>query len=186
MRAFIAVALPDSVRGSLAELQQQLRTAGADVKWVAREQLHVTLKFLGGITQEQRQGVEALLKDIAKREAPFEISLREVGAFPSVAAPRVIWVGVERGREVVERLATAIERDTQRLEFPAEQRAFSAHVTLGRVRSGRNQRRLTEGLQSITWQPPAPWRAGSLTCYRSTLSPVGPAYDVLAEVRLGA
>ena len=88
MRAFIGVSLPETVRASLAGLQRQLGESGADVKWVEPENLHVTLKFLDEITDEQRGHVEALLKQIAEGEESFMLGLKPVGAFPSVHAPR--------------------------------------------------------------------------------------------------
>src|SRR3989338_8018709 len=108
MRAFIGIALPDAVRSSLAGLQRQLSESGADVKWVEPANLHVTLKFLDEITDDQRRVVEALLGRVAAQETPFTLRLVDVGAFPSMKAPRVIWVGITEGRDRVVRLAQAI------------------------------------------------------------------------------
>ena len=185
MRAFIGIALPDDVRRAAHHLQQDLAESGADVKWVAPANLHVTLKFLGEITEEQRTRMEDRLARVAHQEEPFEAGLDRVGAVPSMTAPRVIWVGVGQGRESVVRLAEAIERESSALSFPREERSFAAHVTLGRVRSPRNRQALVERLRGAAWQPPGPWRVTSVTFYQSILESSGPTYTILADVPLG-
>ena len=182
MRAFIGIALPDDVRTCLAQLQRHLATSGADVKWVESAHVHVTLKFLDEMSQEQRRGVEAMMAEIARREAPFTMRLEHVGAFPSLEAPRVIWVGVAEGRDVVGRLAEIIERDAQAMGLRKEARPFSAHATIGRVRSPRRREALAQLLRSTSWESPPPWRATSVTLYESVLRPDGPDYTVLAEL----
>lgn len=184
MRAFIAVTLPEEIRRALSALQQALAGAGADVKWVAPHHLHVTLRFLGEITDDQRQAVEEMLRRVAGGVAPFEVRLVGVGAFPSVAAPRVVWVGIVEGREALSQLADAIERERAPIGLLDEARPFAAHVTLGRVRSPRRRQTLSERLTTLTWDAPPAWRVASLTLYQSTLTPSGPTYTVLATVPL--
>jgi len=182
MRAFIAIALPEEVREALAQLQRALAASRADVKWVERDNLHVTLKFLGEITDAQRQEVEAMLRRLAGPEEPFTLGVRELGAFPSAAAPRVLWVGLDDGREQAQRLAEAIEREGAALPLLKEERPFAAHVTIGRVRSKSHRQELTRLLRGLGWQPPSPWRATSLALYQSVLGSGGPRYTVLADV----
>ena len=185
MRAFVAVDLPAHVRDALAVLQQDLARSNADVKWVEPPNLHVTLKFLGEITDDERRAVEALLQRVAGETPPFTLTLEELGAFPSIAAPRVLWVGILEGREPVVRMAEAIEQGGSAIPLPREERPFAAHVTLGRVRSPRHRQSLVRALQSIQWQPPASWRSASLTFYQSILGAEGPTYRALAIVPLG-
>lgn len=184
MRAFIGIALPSSVRNSLAALQQELARSGADVKWVQSEQLHVTLTFLGEITEAQRQAIEAMLKDVCAREQSFMLGLEGVGAFPTVAAPRVIWAGISEGREAVVRIAQAIQQQGARIPLSKGERPFAAHVTIGRVRSPRQRRELTQQLRTVGLEAMAPWRVETVTLYQSVLSSSGPTYSVLAEVPL--
>lgn len=181
MRAFIAIALPEHVRSSLARLQGELAQSGADVKWVSQAQLHLTLKFLDEITEEERQAVEALMGRLAGREAPFQLGLAELGAFPSVSAPRVVWVGLSEGKEAAARIAQAIEDGGRTIGLRREERPFSPHLTLGRVRSPRRRETLMQRLRAVAWQPPAAWRVSSLTLYQSVLRPDGPQHTILAE-----
>ena len=186
MRAFIAAALPDEVRGALRALQQKLALSGADVKWVEPDHLHVTLKFLGEIDEEQRRGVEALMARSAADQAPFTAALGGLGGFPSMAAPRVIWAGLGAGQDAFVQLAERLESGSGRLRLPASERPFSAHLTLGRVRSPRGLGALVRALQTMDWTPPPPWAVERVTLYQSVLGAGGPRYTVLAEVPLNS
>lgn len=184
MRAFLAITLPPEIRQSLALLQTQLAASGADVKWVEAENLHVTLKFLGEIGDDTRQLVESLVGRLASAEPSFALALGVVGAFPSFSAARVVWVGLAEGAQTVARIAQAIGREGQGRALRHEERAFSPHLTIGRVRSSRRRPQLTQALQQAAWTPPEPWRVTSLTLYQSALSARGPRYTVLAEFPL--
>ncbi|MBI3321626.1 MAG: RNA 2',3'-cyclic phosphodiesterase [Candidatus Omnitrophica bacterium] len=184
MRAFIGIALPDDIRGALAVLQQELAGAQADVRWVLASHLHVTLKFLGEMTDAQRQAVEALLERVAARESAFLLGLSGAGAFPSIQAPRVVWVGLSEGREAVARIGQAIEDEIRLIGLRREDRPLTPHLTLGRVRSSKRRSALTQRLQESAWEVPSPWRVTSLTLYQSVLGSAGPRYTVLAEVPL--
>ena len=184
MRAFIALSLPSGVQSSLASLQQSLAVSGADVTWVQPRNLHVTMKFLGEITDEQRQKVEALLRRVASDAAPFSLGLEGVGAFPSLRAPRVMWVGVAAGKDTVVRLARAIEEGAEGASLAKEERPFAAHVTLGRVRSATRREALSRALRDAVWTSPAPFRIGALRLYQSLLGSSGPTYTALDEFPL--
>ena len=184
MRAFLALTLPDDIRRSLNVLQQELAQSGADIKWVEPQNLHVTLKFLGEITDEQRRGVEQLLGEAARNEAAFTLGLVRAGAFPSLSSPRVVWVGLGEGKERAVRIAERIEERCGLLGLPKEDRPFAAHVTLGRVRTTRRQAELARALRECAWRAPAPWTITTLTLYQSVLGSGGPAYTVLADAPL--
>ena len=184
MRAFIAIDLPASAQRSLERLQDELRKAQADVKWVESSQLHLTVKFLGEITDAQRQAVEGLLRALALEEPPFSMALGRLGAFASLSAPGVIWVSVTEGAERAKRLAERIEASSQALGLRQDARAFAAHVTLGRVRTPRNRAQLSRALQDTVWQAPTPWRVDAVRLYQSLLHSVGPRYQALSDVAL--
>lgn len=184
MRAFIAIAPPDVLRLAFAAAQQELAASGADVAWVAPANLHVTLKFLGDITDPQREAVSRALQAIAALTAPFTVEAGGVGAFPSVHAPRVVWVGLKDAQGQLARMAGLIERETRTLAIPSEERSFSAHVTLGRVRSSRGRTALAERLGSGLFRQAAAWPVTSVTLYQSHLSSAGPSYAILADLPL--
>ena len=187
MRAFLAITLPTDIQDALSDLQQTLAASQATVTWVAPDHLHVTLKFLGSITEERRRAVAAMLRRAAQHEEPFPLGVDGgVGAFPSMTAPRVIWVGLATGKDVVTRLAASIEREGEALAFAKDERPFAAHVTLGRVRSPKHRHALVRALQECAWKAPAPWRVTSLTLYQSILGSGGPTYRVLDDAPLRA
>ncbi len=187
IRAFIAVDIPDSLRQDLAALQSELRASGADVGWVKPENLHLTLKFLGDIEESQ---VEPLVLSLSKESvrlgsSPFTISLEGIGAFPKTTYPRVIWVGVNQGKEELEKLALGVERTCVDLGFAAEERPFSVHLTIGRVRSKDRLAWLIKKLQVAEFRGSAPASIDRILLIQSTLSPHGPTYTPLAEIPLG-
>ena len=184
MRAFLGISLSNDMRASLAALQRELAESHADVKWVSPAQLHITLKFLDEISASQRQAIEERLRQVARCEPSFRLGIECVGAFPSIHAPRVLWVGLSEGKERVAHLAASIEQELAGFALRQEERSFAAHLTIGRVRSVRHQLALVQRLRELSWQPPAAWPVTSLTLYQSVLSSSGPHYTVLAEFPL--
>jgi 2'-5' RNA ligase len=182
MRAFIAVELPEAVRAALTRVQRALAASGADVKWVEPENLHLTMRFLSEISEGQGEAVKQLVERVAAGTPPVTMSLRELGAFPSMEAARVIWVGVEEGKDKLTRLAEQIEEGCRASGLPAEERPFAAHVTLGRVRSSKRRRELSDALARLAWEAPPPWDARTLTLFQSVLSSSGPRYTPLLQV----
>jgi 2'-5' RNA ligase len=184
MRAFIAIALPEQARRALHALQQRLAEHPADITWVDSNHLHVTLKFLGEIDDAQRPGIEALLERCGSEEPQFEARLGGLGGFPSISAPRVIWVGFDEGHEPLVRIAQRLEAGCERLGLRKEERPFSAHLTLGRVRSPKGLGPFVRALQTLDWTNPAPWAVEKITLYQSVLGGGGPRYTVLGEFPL--
>lgn len=184
MRAFIAIPFPEGVRASLATFQDQLKPCGASVAWVASENIHLTLKFLGDITDEQKDAVAAELARIAAQTPAFTMELGEVGVFPSAEAPRVVWVGLKQGTEQVTALAGELEQAARKLGLRVEERAFSAHITLGRVRTPRSKTPLMKGLERASWQSVPAWTANHVTLYQSHLLVQGARYTQLISALL--
>lgn len=181
MRAFIALELPPDIRHALHQLQQALAISRADVKWVEEANLHLTMRFLGEITQEQRHHIEAVLRAIAGHTRRLCVQLGEVGAFPSVSSPRVMWVGFSQGAEAVTALAREVETGVVSCGVAPESRPFAPHVTLGRVRTPRHRAQLIERLRQIAWQPPASFCLDGVTLFQSTLLSSGPRYAALVR-----
>ena len=183
MRAFLAVELPSSVRHALAQLQDRLRASRADVKWVEPQNLHLTVRFLGEIDDAQRSLIEAVAQTTAARIGPVTAGFGALGAFPSASSPRVVWVGLEQGAEALERLAAQVESQLVQAGWPGAEKPFSAHITLGRVRSPRGRSELVRALREVSWTPPASFVVDHLTLFRSDLSSSGPRYSVVSTFR---
>src|SRR3989338_5342197 len=135
MRTFIAIELSEEIRNTLAQIQSHLKYASADVKWVEKDNIHLTLKFLGEVDEERCEKIKSILDEIASQTKQFEISLKDLGAFPKIDYPRVVWVGLDKGITESKELAERIDAALSEIGFQKETRPFAAHLTIGRVRS---------------------------------------------------
>lgn len=183
MRTFIAIDLSSETKEKLTHLQTELKKSNADVKWVDPENIHLTLKFLGEISEQQAGRIKEALDKITYGLKPFEITLSGIGAFPKLDYPRVVWVGIEKGKNETEEIAKRIEDELEKLEFQKEERGFTAHLTIGRVRSAKNKEQLKTAIQSLNseLQTPnsKPQFISHIILYQSTLTPKGPIYTPL-------
>jgi 2'-5' RNA ligase len=179
IRAFIAVPVTDEIKVLVGDLEQDLRTVGADVKWVEPKNLHITLKFLGNIAQADVEGLTGALERVVAGVRAFEVVVSGAGTFPPGRRPRVVWVGLADGREQLTDLGVKVEEACGTLGFEREKRAFRPHLTIGRVRRG--SRALPELADEISRVAFNPLKLGvdSINLVRSRLSPRGPTYTLL-------
>jgi len=183
MRTFIALELSKGIKDELARCQEELKQSGADVKWVKTSNIHLTLKFLGEVTEEKLGGIKKILDSLAEERAPFEISLFKLGAFPNLDHPRVVWAGIDKGCREAEEIARVLSQELGRIGFPEESRGFSAHLTIGRVRSDKNKESLKRGVNSLEVRPES-CGINEIILFKSTLTPDGPIYDKLYKAEL--
>jgi len=135
-RCFFAVRFAPHIEEYLARLIADLRRHGGGVRWVPRENLHLTLRFLGEITDSQLEHAMGM-PDLGGLHGPFTVRARGLGAFPLMRAPRVLWAGVEgetqRDTDHLLSLQKHTERWAGELGLVPERRSYSPHITLGRV-----------------------------------------------------
>lgn len=189
LRAFIAVELGEALRRALGEVQAHVRAAvDLPVRWVEPEKAHLTLKFLGDIDEGQVEAIVSAMADIASQAQPMTVALGDVGGFPTLARPRVLWVGLRGDVGPLTDLQQALERRMESLGFAAEGRPFAPHLTLGRVRGGDRSRHLEEaaGLAADAPTAEAVQRVDRISLMQSTLRAQGPEYRSLRSVILGA
>jgi 2'-5' RNA ligase len=124
MRTFIAIELSEEIRSALGQVQSHLKYAGADVKWVNPQNIHLTLKFLGEVDEKKLEKVKTALDGVAASSRAFELSLKEIGAFPAVDHPRVVWVGLDKGSDESKALAQNIDESLSKIGFQKETRPF--------------------------------------------------------------
>jgi RNA 2',3'-cyclic 3'-phosphodiesterase len=183
-RLFIAIELPSSVLAQLADVQDQLkkRTPPRTVRWVNPDGIHLTLKFLGDVPVIKRDSLEKALAKAVEGHAPFALSTGNLGCFPNTNRPRVAWIGLQNQVEALAALRDAVERLIAPLGYPTEDRPFSPHLTLGRVR--REARRDdVQKLGDLIANSPAPsaqrWQVTAISLIRSELKPSGAVYTPL-------
>ena len=202
IRTFVAVEMSEAVRRRAARLIDLLRAGGGDVKWVEPENMHLTLQFLGDVTQADVPAVCQAVERAVAGFSPFEISLLGAGAFPHLGRPSTIWMGVVdavnesgpaprdppvrgAGAKELGAMQRAIQRALKPLGFPPEHRAFHPHLTIGRIRRGgaappslvqclREQQAFDAGSTTID----------QVVVFASYLERSGPTYQAMSRIAL--
>ena len=185
IRAFIAITLPDPILQRCQEISDRLRGLKLNGRFPKSESIHLTLKFLGNIKEEQVPTIAQVLENTAGESLPFHLKIQGVGAFPHIANPRVVWVAVEHN-EALSEMQKRIEDRLQGLGFPKENRKFHPHLTLARLKSRKNLKDLIQYIQGEGVRE----KAGTVTVkeihlYQSVLRPQGAEYRKLVTARLG-
>lgn len=185
IRAFLAIDVPDSYRAGLAAVQEALKKSGADVRWVAPANIHLTLKFFGDITDAQLEAISAAAAAVAGTTPVLTLQAQSVGTFPGPKNPRVIWLGLAGQTDLLATLVQELESAFVPLGFPAEKRPFTPHLTLGRVRSNRGREELQRRLENLVLPPFPAFPVAEVVLYQSTLRPQGAVYTPLRQIGLG-
>jgi len=186
MRTFIAIELPEEIKGYLRRLQDDLKATQADVKWVAPENIHLTLKFLGEVDDRKLDKIIEIIYETAKEKNKFQIRISSLGAFPKIDSPRVIWVGIDAGDKETKGISEELEERIAKIGIPKEDRPFSSHITIGRTRSSLNREKLVRDLKNRAelGAEKLEFYVTKITLFKSTLTPRGPIYEVLKEANL--
>ncbi|MBU1061178.1 MAG: RNA 2',3'-cyclic phosphodiesterase [Candidatus Omnitrophica bacterium] len=181
IRAFVAIEIDEPNKQKLSDLITQFKKSNTQIKWVTENQMHLTLKFLGNIDGSLVPNISEALKNISENFTQFNIKLSKIGAFPNLQRPRVIWIGIDKGKENVILLANSVETALERLNFAKEKREFKTHLTLGRVKSLKNISGLTKIISETGLQFQDEIKIDKLILFQSTLTPKGAIYTPLAE-----
>jgi 2'-5' RNA ligase len=181
VRAFVAILLTEQIRERLAAEAERLQPLARDIAWVARDNLHLTLKFLGGVEAGRLDRVAIVLAEAAAGLAAFDLEVRDLGAFPSATRPRVLWAGIGAGATQAAALAVRLDTALGPLGFASESRPFSAHVTLARVRVPRPNPPLAAALHGGML---GRQHVDHASFMRSELWPGGARYSELARLPL--
>jgi RNA 2',3'-cyclic 3'-phosphodiesterase len=188
VRLFVAAEIEPHVRAAAASLVNDLtQRAGrlspqARITWIPEDRLHITIRFIGSVDEEVADAIRAALEPPIEL-APFEIAVAGTGTFPGRGAPRVIWAGLQAGRESLIAAEREVSERLARLGIPPEPRPFSPHLTLARVRdaAGANAARLLDGVER---EMVGTTRVDAITLFESRLSPRGSTYLALQRTPL--
>ena len=183
LRLFIAIELSEEIRRWLEDARTRLveRIPPGTVRWVDPGAIHLTLKFLGDTPSPKLEGIRGAMDAPACSTRPFPLSVEGLGCFPNTARPRVIWAGI-RPEPLLTDLQRGLEGELDRAGFPREPRAFSPHLTLGRVRDGVAGARLAEigrAVGAIALESTVGMEVKDVCLFRSVLRPGGAEYSVL-------
>jgi RNA 2',3'-cyclic 3'-phosphodiesterase len=134
IRTFLAVPLPEELRERLTGLQRRMTKTLHDVKWVEKENLHVTLVFLGDVAAEEIPAVCRAAQEACAEVPRFQLNVMGLGCFPSLRRPRILWAGIREGAEELQRVYEGLALRLGLLGYRREDRSYTPHVTLGRVK----------------------------------------------------
>ena len=187
LRAFIAVEIPVEMQQKIhLETETLRKSTDSLVRWVPPQNMHLTLKFLGDVSPNSLEFIKQMLRTEAENVSCFEIRLTGLGAFPNLKRPRVLYVGIQ-APAALDALARGIESASRRLGYGPEERPFSAHLTLGRVRQNVNameQQQIRRAIEGTQVDLPGAARVDSVHLYKSDLNPGGSVYTRLYSAPL--
>ena len=176
-RLFVAVEVPGDVRTMLRQLSQQLKMKSSGAKWTQPEQMHVTLKFIGEVSDEKVSAIRAALRNVHSA-APVDFAFRGVGFFPDDRRPSTFWCGVEASKNLVP-LATDISKSLEPLGIENERRAFVPHLTLARIKSNADARALVTASKDWAGKLFGTARAAEFRLLSSDLKPSGAVHTLI-------
>jgi 2'-5' RNA ligase len=180
IRSFIAFDIESvNVLENITWMQRVLAGTGADLKFVEPHNIHITLRFLGNITPAM---VDKIYEELCKVQfTPFTVKIQGLGAFPNPRFPRVVWAGIREGANQLRGIFEQLEPHLRSLGFAPDPKGFSPHLTIARVRSGRNKAQLAKCLMENANFEFGVVKANCLRLKRSDLTPKGPIYTTLRE-----
>ncbi|MCF7907860.1 MAG: RNA 2',3'-cyclic phosphodiesterase [Candidatus Omnitrophica bacterium] len=177
MRTFIAIDLPENLKTKLSQIQKDLETDNLKFKWVEPDNIHLTLKFLGEIDEDQLLEIKKVVAQTTDQIKTFELTAEGLGFFPNQKNPRIFLTNLKNS-EPLRLLVTKLENNLTQLGFPIENK-FKAHLTLARIKSQENIDLLIEKTKAIRLKER--FSVGKITIYKSNLTASGPIYTIIAS-----
>jgi len=184
VRGFLAFPVSPGLRKTLSLAMDELKQAGGDIKWVEADNIHLTLKFLGGIQDSDIEKISAVLKRRCARWQAVTCRFDGLGAFPDLRHPKVLWAGLDDPAGKLRAMAQELEHDLGPLGIAKSGRVFEPHITLGRVRSHAGWDKVAGKLPHAAFKGETRQRFEKLTLYKSTLTAQGPVHEPLSEFSL--
>lgn len=183
MRSFIAIDIEDSLKSKIQDIQNTIGTKYLKIKFVEPGNLHFTPKFLGEIEENVLDNIYEILQKNLKNYKPFEINLKGLGAFPSFSYIRVLWIGIQDESNSLINIADGLNRDLKKLGFK-EERKHIPHLTIGRVKFIKDKEKISQILKELQNVKVGKMMVDRVLIKKSVLTPKGPIYSDLKEVRL--
>ncbi|MBN2245646.1 MAG: RNA 2',3'-cyclic phosphodiesterase [Candidatus Aminicenantes bacterium] len=181
MRTFIAIDLDENIKKELAAFINEMCNLPASIRWTHSKGMHLTLKFLGEIKEDQIPAIMKLLENTTAFFKSFTLEFKGTGWFPPGSRfPRVIWAGCQEN-EIILSLQQTIEDDLEKLHFQRDKKTYHPHLTLGRVRSNKNIHKVVDELIRQSDKNFGSMTVNKVTFFQSKLKPTGAEYLVLSE-----
>jgi RNA 2',3'-cyclic 3'-phosphodiesterase len=185
IRTFIAVDVSPEVKSRATEVVDQCRRLGIEAKWVAVENMHITLQFLGNVRENELPGICRRVERAIRQFPAFDVMCERLGAFPNPERPRVLWMGMSQGREELIRLQHQVEETMRPLGFRGEARRFEPHLTLGRLHAEvSGSAEVADFIARNQDLATASFDVSEVVVYSSERAPGGPRYEVVGRAEL--
>lgn len=181
IRAFIAAEMPSTI--DLRALLDRLRGSNARISIPKSEGIHITLKFLGDIEEASVPLILGRIKESLSEFKPFDVVVERTGAFPGMTKPRVLWVGLE-DQGMLARIGKSIDDNLAMMSIPRENRPFTPHVTVARVKSLDGIERAVAIMKEFESTRFGSFRVKDIRLKKSTLTPTGSIYEDLGVIGL--
>ncbi len=184
IRSFLAIELSKDILKKIEQVQDDLRSSRADVRWVNPEKIHLTLKFFGYIEEPRVESIIQAIEGSVHRRRAFSLGIKGIGAFPTWRSARVVWMGLVDQAGILIPFQKELEADLEKVGFEPEGRSFQPHLTLGRVNSSRGKQELINRMERYRDEEFGHMEVEKVIVFKSDLRPTGPIYTPLREVRL--
>ena len=184
MRLFIAINLPKNIKDSLFKSQKSISGNLAKINWVAKKNLHITLKFLGNVEDNKIENLIELASKAVAGTGSFKAKFKGVGTFPGGSNPRIIWVGTDEGGDKLCNLAKNLEETLSNAGYKSEEREFRPHITIGRIKGKTGLDKLKEKLLAHKESEFGEALIDRIHVMKSTLTPKGPLYEKIQPLDL--
>lgn len=183
IRCFLAITCCAEIQNTLYAIQKNLQKSGVQVKWVAPKNIHITLKFLGDIDEESINPICQTIEPITHAASSFAVRLGKLNVFPETQSPRIILVRLQTSDDTLVQLNQTISMRLKILNIPPENKEFTPHATIGRIKSPKNSAFLKKKISEII-VPEIIQTVDQITFYKSTLTPRGAIYNVIKQFPL--
>lgn len=181
MRTFICIEIEEKTIKKISDLIEDLKKEEFDIKWVEEKNLHITLKFLGEVSLSTVEKISYILKKLKFNK--FEIDFKGLGVFPDFSYPRVLFIGIEEGKENIINISKILDKEFSSLGFNREKN-FSPHLTIGRIKSTKNKEKLLRLVKEKEKENFGKIEAEEIVLMKSTLTQKGPIYEPIEKFRL--
>lgn len=184
MRAFLAIEIEPYIKNRIEESQEIiLESDSSKIKYVERENIHLTLKFFGEIDDEKLDEISDIIGQSIKNYEAYTLKVVNIGAFPNIYNPRVIWTGIKDKNKTTIKLIEELDKKFSKIGFKKE-KSYVPHITLGRVKSISDKQKLSQTLKSLNKRYHGKMEVKKIIIKSSTLTPDGPIYDSVKEFNL--
>jgi len=185
-RAFVAIELPDEIAAFIHKMQERLRSYGFKARWVRPENIHLTLKFIGDINNEDIKKAGDAVISAASENVSMSLGAKGLGFFPGVKRCRIIWTGIAGQTEELADLQKTLDENFESIGFSKEKRPFKGHLTMARIKRKIDARRLIDAMKEFGKFESKMFTADEVVLFKSELRPSGAVYTKLMSAVLGA